>query len=100
MGTGDQADRNKYFIFQARLLLQPECPDTGSRVRVTHLMATAVHQPVQEQAGTGSPWMLSGHRVHHKLIFDNVVPFAYLLCLLPVLIHLVTGTIAHLLMIR
>jgi hypothetical protein len=38
--------------------------------------------------------MLSGHRVHHRLIFDNVVPFVYLLCFVAqVLIHLVTRTI-------
>ena len=38
--------------------------------------------------------MLSGHRVHHRLIFDNVVPFVYLLSFVAqVLIHLVTRTI-------
>jgi hypothetical protein len=58
------------------------------------LQATAVHQLVQEQAGTGSPWMLSGHRVHHRLIFDNIVPFFYLLFFVAqVLIHLVTWTV-------
>jgi hypothetical protein len=38
--------------------------------------------------------MLSGHRVHHRLIFDNVVPFVYLLFFVAqMLIHLVTRTI-------
>ena len=38
--------------------------------------------------------MLSGHRVHHRLIFDNVVPFVYLLFFVAqVRIHLVTRTI-------
>jgi len=43
--------------------------------------------------------MLSGHRVHHRLIFDNVVPFVYLLfCFVAqVLIHLVTRTIVAIL---